>query len=81
CADFEEFVAAEARAARAYQNPRDWARQSLLNIVGASSFSSDNTIRQYANEIWNIAPVKTDLACVSMGLRDHGQSPSAIVQK
>jgi starch phosphorylase len=67
CADFAEYVAAEARAAAAYDSPRDWARRSLFNIVGASSFSSDNTIRQYAQDIWSIEPVKTDLSSVSPG--------------
>ncbi len=67
CADFDEYVDAEARAARSYENPRDWARRSLFNIVGASTFSSDNTIRQYAQEIWGIEPTKTDLDCVSLG--------------
>jgi starch phosphorylase len=66
CADFDEYVAAEARAAQAYQSPRDWARRSLANIVGASAFSSDNTIRKYASEIWGIAPIKTDLDSVSL---------------
>jgi starch phosphorylase len=67
CADFDDYVAAEARAARAYENPRDWARRSLFNIVGASAFSSDNTIRQYAQDIWGIEPTPTDLECVSLG--------------
>jgi glycogen phosphorylase len=67
CADFDGYVAAEALAAQAYQDPRDWARRSLCNIVGASAFSSDNTIRKYASEIWRIQPVKTDLGCVSLG--------------
>jgi starch phosphorylase len=67
CADFDDYVTAEAQAAQAYQDPRDWARRSLCNIVGASAFSSDNTIRKYASEIWRIQPVKTDLGCVSLG--------------
>jgi starch phosphorylase len=68
CADFEAYVAAQALAARSYRDQRDWSRRSLFNIVGASAFSSDNTIRQYAQEIWGIQPVKTDLSCVSLGL-------------
>jgi starch phosphorylase len=67
CADFDDYLAAEARAARAYESPRDWARRSLFNIVGASAFSSDNTIRQYAQEIWRIEATRTDLDCVSLG--------------
>ncbi len=67
CADFEAYVAAEALAAQCYRDQRDWSRRSLFNIVGGSRFSSDNTIRQYADEIWNIVPVKTDLQSVSVG--------------
>jgi starch phosphorylase len=65
CADFDAYVAAEARAAAAYQDPRRWSQRALANIIGASRFSSDNTIRQYATEIWGIAPVKTDLSLVA----------------
>ena len=65
CADFEAYIAAEARAAAAYLSPRDWSRRALFNIMGASRFSSDATIRQYASEIWGIVPVKTDLSLVS----------------
>jgi len=68
CADFDAYVAAQALAARSYRDQRDWSRRSLFNIVGASAFSSDNTIRQYATEIWGIQPVKTDLSCVSLGM-------------
>jgi glycogen phosphorylase len=65
CADFDAYVAAEARAAAAYLSPRDWSRRALFNIMGASRFSSDATIRQYASEIWGIHAVKTDLSLVS----------------
>jgi glycogen phosphorylase len=67
CADFDAYVAAEAQAAGCYLNPRDWSRRALLNIMGASRFSSDATIRKYASEIWDIHPVKTDLSLVSEG--------------
>jgi len=71
CADFDAYQATEAKAAQLYQNPRDWARRSLFNIVGASAFSSDNTIRQYASEIWGITPVKTDLSSVSVSAMER----------
>ena len=65
CADFDAYAAAEARAAAAYLSPRDWSRRALFNIMGASRFSSDATIHQYASEIWGIVPVKTDLSLVN----------------
>jgi starch phosphorylase len=74
CADFDAYAGAQELAARCYRDPRDWARRSLFNIVGASAFSSDNTIRQYAREIWNIEPMKTDLSRVSVGDRTQRES-------
>ncbi len=68
CADFDAYMKAVGRAAHAYHDARDWSRRTLFNIVGASSFSSDNTVRQYAQEIWEIAPAKTDLSVVSLGV-------------
>jgi starch phosphorylase len=68
CADYEAYAAAENRAAAAYLSPRDWSRRALLNIIGASRFSSDATIQKYASEIWGLSPVKTDLSLVSDGL-------------
>jgi starch phosphorylase len=61
CADFDDFLAAEARAAAAFADPLDWARRALHNIAGASRFSSDQTIRQYASEIWSLQPAEIDL--------------------
>jgi starch phosphorylase len=61
CADFDAYVATEARAADLYRDPIEWSRRALYNIAGASRFSSDETIRQYASEIWGLQPVAVDL--------------------
>ena len=61
CADFDSFLAEMREAARLFLEPRSWSRRALFNIVGASSFSSDATIRAYARDIWNIVPVKAEL--------------------
>jgi starch phosphorylase len=61
CADFDSYVATEARAAALYRDPIEWSRRALYNIAGASRFSSDETIRQYAAEIWGLQPVAVDL--------------------
>jgi glycogen phosphorylase len=51
CADFDAYCAAVTSAAAGYRDPRAWSRRALHNIVGASAFSSDATIRQYAEDI------------------------------
>jgi starch phosphorylase len=61
CADFDAYVEAEAAAAQAYTDRRSWSRKALLNIAGSARFSSDETVAQYANEIWKIRPVPVDM--------------------
>jgi glycogen phosphorylase len=60
CADFESYCASMAEAAEVFGKPREWARRSLFNIVGAARFSSDATIRAYAREIWQLTPITDD---------------------
>jgi starch phosphorylase len=60
CVDFEDYVATEERAAVAFQDKVTWSRMALHNIAGASRFSSDATIRQYATEIWDLKPAPVD---------------------
>jgi starch phosphorylase len=57
CADFRAYLEAQDRVAAAYARPADWWRMSILNVAGMGSFSSDRTTRQYADEIWGVAPV------------------------
>jgi starch phosphorylase len=61
CADFDAYVAALASASEVYRTPREWSKRALCNIAGASTFSSDATIRAYAKEIWDLMPVKAEL--------------------
>jgi glycogen phosphorylase len=60
CADYAAYAAAMSAAADLYETPRAWHRQAAFNIAGASRFSSDATIRAYADEIWNLKPVKSE---------------------
>jgi starch phosphorylase len=65
CADFEGYTACEAHAAEAYRDRRAWSKSIVYNIAGTSRFSSDNTIRQYASEIWDIKPLSVDVALLA----------------
>jgi glycogen phosphorylase len=54
CADFGTYLAAQQRALDAWTRPHDWARMSLLNTARSGYFSADRTIREYAQEIWEV---------------------------
>ena len=54
--DFDAYRAAQARVDALYATPDAWRRQSVINCVGMGYFSSDRSIREYAERIWNIRP-------------------------
>ena len=55
--DFDSYTAAQQRVDAAYRNRNAWNAMSIANIAAAGHFSSDNTIAQYAKEIWKLEPV------------------------
>ena len=56
--DFDSYVKAQERVNDLYKDKEGWLRMSLINIANSGIFSSDNTIKRYADEIWNIKPLK-----------------------
>lgn len=56
-ADLEDYVAAQHRAATEYRDVPTWTRKAILNVARTPVFSSDRTIREYAEGIWNVKPV------------------------
>ena len=56
-ADYRDYVGTQEKVSACYRNPDEWDRRAILNVARMGPFSSDRTIRQYAEEIWNIEPV------------------------
>ena len=56
--DYSSYIDAKLRANAEYKDRRAFGRKCLWNIASAGKFSSDRTIRQYAEEIWHIEPTK-----------------------
>ena len=54
-ADFDSYVAAQARVDALYNDPQAWARKAIANVSGMGFFSSDRTIREYAHQVWGLA--------------------------
>lgn len=53
--DFSEYCVAQDRVSRAFKDKYEWSKMSLINIACSGKFSSDRTIKQYADEIWKIS--------------------------
>ena len=56
--DFDSYKKARLRVNHDYCDRIAFGRKCLMNVASAGKFSSDRTIRQYAEEIWHINPVK-----------------------
>lgn len=57
-ADFDSYVEAKEKLDSLYKNQVKWHKQCLKNIASMGYFSSDRSIEDYANEIWNLEKIK-----------------------
>ncbi len=56
-ADFRSYIAMQEQVERAWQDPVGWTRSSIANTAGMGRFSSDRSIRDYAEQIWRVPSV------------------------
>jgi glycogen phosphorylase len=54
CADFASYVETHTRAAEVWAGRHEWVRMSILNTARSGMFSADRTVREYAQEIWEV---------------------------
>jgi starch phosphorylase len=57
-ADYDSYVECQSRVAAAYLETAVWTRKSILNTANMGYFSSDRTIREYAEDVWDVTPVR-----------------------
>ncbi len=57
-ADYASYVAAQDEVDRVYQDQEEWSRRAILNVARMAKFSSDRTIAEYADQIWNVKSTK-----------------------
>lgn len=55
--DFEPYIEAHELAESSYRDRKTWQKMSLTNIAYSGKFSSDQTIQNYASDIWKIKQV------------------------
>jgi starch phosphorylase len=53
-ADFPAYAASQREVEAAFKEEDRWAKMALLNVAGMGRFSSDETIRGYARDIWRV---------------------------
>jgi starch phosphorylase len=56
-ADFQAYADSQRRVDAAYTDTEQWAVMSILNVARSGKFSSDRTIREYADTVWRVPRV------------------------
>jgi starch phosphorylase len=62
-ADYQSYIECQDRAAQAYAadtHDELWTRMSILNVARCGFFSSDRSMRQYCEDIWDVEPVNVE---------------------
>jgi len=53
-ADYEAYVNKQGEVDELFKDQKEWNRKALLNTARVGKFSSDRTIKDYAEEIWDV---------------------------
>ena len=56
-ADFASYAECQQRVEQAFVDKERWTRMAILNVARMGKFSSDRTIREYAEQIWKARAV------------------------
>ena len=60
-ADYQSYIDCQEKVGQAYKERDNWTRMSILNVARMGKFSSDRSIREYCQEIWNVEPTPIEL--------------------
>ncbi|SOH06428.1 fragment of glycogen phosphorylase (part 2) [Candidatus Kuenenia stuttgartiensis] len=56
-ADFASYVNCQGLVSKLYRDQDEWTKKSIINVARIGKFSSDRTIHEYAEDIWNVKSV------------------------
>lgn len=59
--DFDDYVRAQIEIDKAYKDKKRWAEMAVVNVAKSGKFSSDRTIKEYAEQIWDLEPVHIEM--------------------
>ena len=57
-ADFHSYLETKARIDADYLDKKKWAQMSLRNVAASGFFAADRAVKEYADNIWNLKPIK-----------------------
>lgn len=57
-ADYQSYIETQELVSNTFLDKQSWAKKAILNVARSGKFSSDRTIQEYAENIWNVKSVK-----------------------
>ncbi|MGH8751807.1 MAG: glycogen/starch/alpha-glucan phosphorylase [Burkholderiales bacterium] len=57
-ADYASYVDTHNRADALFAQPEEWGRRAALNVAAMGRFSSDRAVREYAETVWGVQPIR-----------------------
>lgn len=60
-ADYRSYISCQETASNTWNNKELWTAKSIINTARMGYFSSDRSIEEYSNFIWNLKPVAIDI--------------------
>ena len=61
-ADYQSYVDKQDEVSSVYTDVDRWTKMSIYNVARIGKFSSDRSVREYAEKIWNVHPIKINEA-------------------
>ena len=59
-ADYKSYIDAQDKVSELYQKKEEWTRKSIYNVARVAKFSSDRSVKEYAEKIWKVKPIKVN---------------------
>jgi starch phosphorylase len=59
-ADYQSYIDAQDKVAQLYKNKEEWTKKSIYNVARVGKFSSDRSVKEYADKIWKVKSVKVN---------------------
>jgi starch phosphorylase len=56
-ADYQSYIDCQDEVGKVFRDKKRWTQMSILNSSRMGKFSSDRSIREYCERIWNVKPV------------------------
>jgi starch phosphorylase len=59
-ADYQSYIEKQDEVSNAYKDVDGWTKMSIYNVARIGKFSSDRSVKEYAEKIWDVHPIKIE---------------------